>query len=98
LDRQPDLPEHQRIEEARTMSDTVKHLLGIGVATTQGALVPLSVRIRASIAALPFEHPKLQVTANINAQNFADEIEAAMIRSGKPLTIGGTCPKLPARR
>jgi hypothetical protein len=60
--------------------------------------LPLSQRMRAAIAALPFENPKLAVTANINAQNFAAEIEAAMIRSGKPLTIDGAKPIIPARR
>jgi hypothetical protein len=35
----------------------------------------LSVRMRAAIAALPFELPKLAVTAVINEQNFAEVLE-----------------------
>jgi hypothetical protein len=55
---------------------------------------PLSVRMRAAIAALPFEHPKLAVTAMLNGENFAAEIEAAMVRSGKALVIQAQ-PELP---
>jgi hypothetical protein len=45
--------------------------------------VPLSVRLRAAIAALPHEHPKLAVTANLNGETFADALERAIARSGK---------------
>jgi len=37
---------------------------------------PLSVRMRAAIAALPFEKPKLAVTAVVEGQNFAALLEA----------------------
>jgi hypothetical protein len=40
-----------------------------------------SVRMRAAIAALPFEHPKLQVTMDVS-RNFATAMEASAWRSG----------------
>jgi hypothetical protein len=55
---------------------------------------PLTVRMRAAIAALPFEHPKLAVVANIGAEGFADALEEAMARSGKSVVIHAT-PELP---
>jgi hypothetical protein len=42
---------------------------------------PLSRRMRAAIAALPFEHPKLSVTASINGEGFAAKLERAMQRT-----------------
>jgi hypothetical protein len=64
----------------------------------RGLITAETDRMKAAIAALPFERPKLAVTANLNVMNFAEEIEAAMIRSGKPLIIGGAKPTIPARR
>ena len=45
------------------------------------ARLPLSVRMRAAIAALAFEHPKLTVNANVTA-GFADRMERMMERRG----------------
>jgi hypothetical protein len=47
------------------------------------AAQPMHRRMRAAIAALPFEHPKLAVTATINAEGFAAQLEAARSRSAK---------------
>jgi hypothetical protein len=42
--------------------------------------LPLSVRMRAAIAALPFEAPKLAVTANVQDQGIAALLEARLRR------------------
>ena len=43
--------------------------------------VPLPVRMRAAMAALQFEHPKLAVTANVEAGDFAFKLDQAVERS-----------------
>ena len=47
---------------------------------------PLPVRMRAAIAALSFEHPKLSVTANLSA-GFASRLEAMMAARGQQPVI-----------
>jgi hypothetical protein len=42
---------------------------------------PISRRMRAAIAALPFEHPKLSVVANLEGNGFAAELERAWQRT-----------------
>ena len=43
--------------------------------------VALMTRMRAAIAAIQFEHPKLAVTATVQAGDFADQLERAVERS-----------------
>ena len=45
--------------------------------------LPLSTRMRAAATALPFEFPKLAVTASFNGEAFADRLEKAFSRSAK---------------
>jgi len=40
-------------------------------------------RVRAAATALPFEHPKLSVTASLNGEDFADQMDKAFQRSAK---------------
>jgi hypothetical protein len=49
--------------------------------------VPLSRRMRAAMAALPFESPKLAVTTNLTNEGFAILLEKAVARSRAPLVI-----------
>jgi hypothetical protein len=46
---------------------------------------PMSRRLRAAMAALPHEHPKLGIvaTANMNGETFAGMLDRAIERSGK---------------
>jgi hypothetical protein len=44
---------------------------------------PISRRLRAGIAALPFEHPKLAVTAVVSTEGFAAKLEAARGRAAR---------------
>ena len=45
--------------------------------------VPLPVRMRAAMAALPFETPKLAVTALVDGSALGEALERAIKRSGK---------------
>jgi hypothetical protein len=48
---------------------------------------PLHTRLRAAALALPFEHPKLAVVAQLRGEGFAAQLEAAMRRAGKSVVI-----------
>jgi hypothetical protein len=47
--------------------------------------LPLAVRMRAAIEALPFESPKLSATALLSSDDLADWLERAISRSGVKL-------------
>ena len=61
--------------------------------------IPLPVRLRAAIAALPHEHPRLQVVAQVNEQSFADLLDQRLKRIAEPQAtnaelINGTKPEI----
>jgi hypothetical protein len=47
--------------------------------------LPLSTRMRAAATALPFEFPKLAVTASFDGKDFADRLENAFSRTAKAI-------------
>jgi hypothetical protein len=66
--------------------------------------MPLTMRMRAAIEALPFEKPKLAVTATVSGHGFAELLEARLRRNAEanPKTIEAapieTAPLAPDRR
>lgn len=48
---------------------------------------PMHRRMRAAVAALPFEHPKLAVTATVNTEGWAARLEAARDRAAKAIEL-----------
>jgi hypothetical protein len=43
--------------------------------------LPLATRMRAAMAALQFEHPKLGVSVNINGEDIAERLDRAIART-----------------
>ncbi|AWO87703.1 MULTISPECIES: hypothetical protein [Bradyrhizobium] len=48
---------------------------------------PMHRRMRAAVAALPFEHPKLAVTAVVNGEGFGAKLEAARARAANVVSF-----------
>jgi citrate lyase gamma subunit len=62
----------------------------------QGQIQAEGPRMRAAIAALPFEVPRLSLNANVESKDFAERLEKAIARSGVRLTI--EAPQVHARK
>jgi hypothetical protein len=67
--------------------------------------LPLPVRMRAAIAALPHEVPRLQVSAQLSENDFAILLdqrikrhEAKLIEHQQPIASDRTLPRIPDRR
>jgi hypothetical protein len=69
----PRRPEEFVLGKGATAHDLLKIIY-------QSSDLLLPVRMRAAIAALPFETPKLQVTAQITENNFADLLDRRLRR------------------
>jgi hypothetical protein len=65
--------------------DALGYLQGI----YRGKIIPDGQRMKAAIAALPFESPKLSVVTSV-AIGFASRLEAAAERQGRSMVIDAT--------
>jgi hypothetical protein len=66
--------------DLRVADDALSYLRSI----YRNPLEPTSLRMRAAMAAIPFETPKLAVTTNISNENFAAMLDKAIARSRVP--------------
>ena len=53
----------------------------------RNSAIPLMTRMRAAVAAIQFEHPRLAVTASIQAGDFAEQLDRAVEQSRRVLMI-----------
>jgi len=80
LGLEPGLEPEGPVDEIGVAPDTTS--LEVLQAIYRSPLHPTSRRMRAAQVALPFEHPKLAVTANFSAAGFALRMEEMMQRRG----------------
>jgi hypothetical protein len=71
--------------------------LDILVAIYRSPRMPLHTRMRAAVAALPYESPKLAVTAVVEGKDFASLLEARLKRGQSMLAKAGPGPMIEAR-
>jgi hypothetical protein len=77
-----DLPAPAEASEAESQVSLANSSLEFLRAVYSDPGQPINRRLRAAIAALPFEHPKLAVVASFRAdEGFAARLEAAIARS-----------------
>jgi hypothetical protein len=76
-----------RIEAAQAIGEA-EDAYSLLRAVYSNSSLPIGMRMRAAIEALPFEKPKLAVTAIVDADGgFATRLERAIARSGKFLEL-----------
>jgi hypothetical protein len=74
----PDLSKDVEVVEADRELDALRYLQQVyrGVIEAEGP------RMRAAIACLPFETPRLSIMANVDSKDMAERLERAIARSG----------------
>jgi hypothetical protein len=69
------------LERAEALGPEVETSLDLLQAIYRSPYEPIARRMRAAIAALPFEHPKLAVIAQVRGGGIGDQLEAAIKRA-----------------
>ena len=101
--------EAQQVSAIQLKPDAIS--LDLLQAVYRNPSIPLSVRIRAAVAALPHEAPRLAVTAMVSEQSFAELLERRLkhlskIENGNstkviehpPIETTKPLPRIPDRR
>jgi hypothetical protein len=74
---------YELIEEAPPVKNSLEFLCAVN----QNPNLPLPTRMRAAIASLPFEQPKLMVTAHLDGQGLAAQLEQGLARLKNDVVI-----------
>jgi hypothetical protein len=90
----PELIYETKKEEQITLLEPNGNSLDLLRMVYRNPSLALPVRMRAAIAALPFELPKLAVTAVINEQNFSEVLERRL-QNMERINNGGTIEAKP---
>ena len=81
----PPMIYEKKVEREQVLGDDATPLEFLNT-VYRDARQPISLRMRAAIAAAPFVHPKLSVSANFNS-GFGRRLETAIEKSGKAVII-----------
>jgi hypothetical protein len=77
-----DVLDRIEVENSQVVDDLALDALKYLQLVYKGQIQAEGPRMRAAIAALPFEMPKLSVVANVETKDFALRLEQAIARSG----------------
>jgi hypothetical protein len=73
--------ESELVEATEPLGIEAETSLDLLQAVYRSPFQPISRRLRAAIAALPYEHPKLAVVAHMDGGGIGDRLEAAIRRA-----------------
>jgi hypothetical protein len=87
VDLQPEKPKEIEIPPDGTSLDLLR-------AVYRNPTLHLQTRLRAAIAALPFEFPKLAVTAQVTEQGFAEILDKRLAKINNQKITNGNSPEI----